>query len=1489
MSHQIIDLINNIKYKKQIISNLQDDINSIKSYDVYINLIEFIAKIDDYIPQQVQLKNLSDLNTLLNKVYSINDRIKNVEHSLLIYEKYQFDVSLSIRELIANSSDAYYTEGVERLPETNIINITLEPKKFIISDTGSGMNLHDIAFYLLSPDRSKNTNAIISTGKEGVTGKFGQGFFSIFNYLQNHNDYIELNTKQKNNEEYKLRFTKNKNDIVFSIKLGSKITNNGTIIEVSSSRINDINITDVIKKYFKYSYRSKILINGKDIGQQFVDDGICLTLRNKACRTSTLNTINGAHNIHITVNGVLVVSIKVPSGFNVYENIIFDFPSNSLLGADRSSISSFDKNKAKEFVQSILKYTIDHKDVKLLNSVYPLTQSEQFDLPYLDSIITSTQLIVPGFDEVGYISLVDSQPAELINKQLYKNVNQNKKYDVYYKCNTNDKRIFNIIAIDNNTNVYTSINTKTFLMYNIINEIIRNRISANDPLQYNLIKNEENANEEPTYETNEILYEQYMEYKKPDNVKYSINDHYTYIKKIIKKIDNSQHTDMLVEYLTRTFTKKYVPKKETVLFDKFNEFISCCKIILKVSHIVKPDQKMMYERLIIRIMYDVFTDSTMIYKNILLLEKIFTYVIVDLNDNLLESFPTLYFIYYGSQDTNDKKETQDEPLFKDYIDKSPTKENYYINVMYKYVGLNLYDHSRYNNTNWWSDIWSIRMEAYWEHAGFLYNEKYFDHADNVYRILEMYELITTSYVIPFFPPPITRHKDATAEVYIPEKYRNNPTQLFPNTNYKKWLEFLTCKLIDDKCEIYKINIIKTADLFIANNNNNREKYNSNTFNDAKKALGSLEDLWKFINIYELITEYSIPILYPLIYGTDKIVPIPVKQQNIYEFNMVNTYEDPIVKHMISADPAKNKAIYIKSIISQTQDPLMWVRELIKNSIEAKADNIQFNIIEDAYNASINVEIIDNGNGIHVSTDPKLDKLYAFYIPKTPTKEKTTDDINFGWGLFTSFRFFNEIIIESSDGDTRIGKVKIKKIIDEKTGDLKVEHGIIRDLNQLKFKGTKITGIHNITKSYKSSILTEIKIACMQYIGNSNNITFNFNGEPLNTTDSELSAENMIYANNDVMLYKIAHQGIYLNGKFQFGKETISKYLEWTSGIVSEKLRKMIYGISINVIGRYAQNANRSAFIDEVINTKIVDTIKQGLVTAFAHEFTVTPSFLKLSYDEYYEFRFPKENTTSTKTLVSTDLTEVEFNSIILSSKIHKDDSFYDIKNKIKTYLQATSILNKSGKYISDKKNKFEIDNFTDKFKDYPIELIKQFYVKISEQKSSVEYQREKIDIIKQENPNVQITPHSVKITEHTITDTLMFDKTRYIKLNNLVKTLCSEHLQISVELEFYIDYNSSLAQADTGQTNNTPRIIQINQATDFFKKIMNYETITKNVFTILLNTICHELVHTEEPEGSIVVETTTHDIGFMYKLQEKLEKFVNITENAFETYRNMME
>lgn len=217
-------------------------------------------------------------------------------------------------QVIANSLDARPQEQEGEYT----IKVSLEWRKFELTDKGNGMGLEDILNLLIIPF-SSNKNRFEDIGRHGV------GFLSTFNYcLSNPNVKIIVETRN-GAEGYEVKFYSENGKVEgLRMQLKKLMTNNpkGTKIEVRKKEFDKIAMFSYLADHFRGipSYKAKIILNrvfvNDDKENKWYSVPVELDMQNKkitqrvGVRFRSLNSKEEGRsllsNISLTSQGVLV-------------------------------------------------------------------------------------------------------------------------------------------------------------------------------------------------------------------------------------------------------------------------------------------------------------------------------------------------------------------------------------------------------------------------------------------------------------------------------------------------------------------------------------------------------------------------------------------------------------------------------------------------------------------------------------------------------------------------------------------------------------------------------------------------------------------------------------------------------------------------------------------------------------------------------------------------------------------------------------------------------------------------------------------------------------------------------------------------------------------------------------------------------------------------------------------------------------------------------
>lgn len=393
------------------------------------SLADFIARMTDFAPadisdnvrlMQLEQKFLQDNRSAAK----LQKRRHHYDSKLKDFISSQFDTPYSIREVIANAIDAYYKKS--SLISTDVsskkISVTTDKdkKKIIITDQGQGMTLKDIAAYLLIPVRSSNSIFLTGQNTAGTTGRFGQGFFSILSMLQTSNDRIIVHTKSEGHPGYRIVFKKKDGAIIFDIEEIKDDTIKGTRISIQSDYLDKQNLNhiekNIVKKYFSYNGRSVIEMNHVRVNNSNHFKRISLGHKPEDINNGYIlidkRPSQGEGTLALTVNGILISEYKV-KGKHIPKTLVIDFPSDTTLTQDRSTMNFYDlKNKA--IVIQAIKTLVKHKQIPALNALFPILGEYRFDLikTVRQNLLTEENVFFPYFEGIEDIEDIPLKAKE---------------------------------------------------------------------------------------------------------------------------------------------------------------------------------------------------------------------------------------------------------------------------------------------------------------------------------------------------------------------------------------------------------------------------------------------------------------------------------------------------------------------------------------------------------------------------------------------------------------------------------------------------------------------------------------------------------------------------------------------------------------------------------------------------------------------------------------------------------------------------------------------------------------------------------------------------------------------------------------------------------------------------------------------------------------------------------------------------------------------
>ncbi len=289
-------------------------------------------------------------------------------------------------------------------------------------------------------------------------------------------------------------------------------------------------------------------------------------------------------------------------------------------------------------------------------------------------------------------------------------------------------------------------------------------------------------------------------------------------------------------------------------------------------------------------------------------------------------------------------------------------------------------------------------------------------------------------------------------------------------------------------------------------------------------------------------------------------------------------EHPKVKEILGGSHEdRTKELYLA--MHQHPSSTAWIKELVKNSSEAGAKKIALDFSVDPA-GHLMMNFTDDGIGVASGS------MHAFFIPKFSTKEKASGDINFGWGFFTLFQFFDEVVVESSPDGTHRSLVHLK-LADGKIQIQEATDGPMLGLPP-GAKGTRISGRVN-----HASDPTELA-AIVGHLADStgglrhlavdlNGKSFEFRGEGPFPETGLLAREAFheryrdgTLGNGHIEVYQSTKPGVYYGD--QLFSDDLSK---WIPDSLPASIRAgLVKTLAIRLDAKLQQNAGRTGFLNQ---------------------------------------------------------------------------------------------------------------------------------------------------------------------------------------------------------------------------------------------------------------------------------------------------------------------
>ncbi len=928
----------------------------------FINFGKMINAQDEPIRSIVDLKERMD-KTVIDPLMPPRNKL-----GLRMLSKHQVESGQCIRELVANAGDAYVhlsnkkpnTIDISEIPE-----VVITSKEFALQgeirivDQGVGMTLDDIVRYLLTPHRSKNRMIIDqSQAAQGVTGRFGHGFFSNISLLTKDGDSIVIKTRSGNDQciELKIYFLEGE----YWLDLSEAECEPGTEVRVLSSLLaktaTQDPLTDILDKSVKAKFQfnkkykvsvNAVLANPHSIHNSIDIDGTKITTFDEPASEE------GAGTVFIVVNGVVIQEKKI-KGINIFTKMVIEMPEDTPLTSDRSTIDLKSQVAQKNFIKIIDRVIMldehQHKE-KVFNSLYNyLKDSSQEDFSFIDDWVPKKKLvgILPAIGSFQYIQAVGDASVtseKLIHPDVFGTVAD---VDDLTKRFGKEKNFLLPVKLQAGHTLTHPIETHVVNMFTF--SLVPASTTVRDPL------------------LRQVLSEQGKD-----------------IALLNSKIDNNWHTETVPCYEEERGRDRSIQEISFACFERF----------IRESERASAD-------------YDSFSNDPGYQHNVR--------IVIDRFNQFLNAF---------DHEDIDKKEVHEFAsdvfvpnmtpeyiiinfnVIRAFLKKHKVSFKVFFDVYkrFKELGINLS-----NNRGMAEHIALVLMSE-----NFLEKKKHYPSSELFKYIGGKNKRSLPEY---FFKERISYYEDSFVEAFNenPKIAKNNVALGFENIvcrinvnpkdskeYYKKCIEMM--KVLFYECQ---------KDYFLM------EKINIElmTLRKIPSSEGSAAEKIETMLRYIVKDGGLIPYLKALLDSINGETTLAKKIDFPVFYSMQPIEENAKVIEAMGRDKELINKEY-KVACRQNPDPRAFVHELLKNSKEAYATEIDIDFGEDS-SGDLVMRVKDNGKGVSTM------KQSSLYVPQLNDKIPGDGDMNFGWGFFTLFQQFDEIVIESKSSDSEMIRIFLKK-------------------------------------------------------------------------------------------------------------------------------------------------------------------------------------------------------------------------------------------------------------------------------------------------------------------------------------------------------------------------------------------------------------------------------------------------------------------------------
>jgi len=637
---------------------------------------------------------------------------------------------------------------------------------------------------------------------------------------------------------------------------------------------------------------------------------------------------------------------------------------------------------------------------------------------------------------------------------------------------------------------------------------------------------------------------------------------------------------------------------------------------------------------------------------------------------------------------------------------------------------------------------------------------------------------------------------------------------------------------------------------------------------------NLSDIYVDFQKNGMVTSENLSILYPVFYG-NSVAPL-LSDRPFLDAALASSlvfrpiFEDPKVKEIMGKTPQDINGEYTLAM-GQNGFSFAWMKELGKNAQEAGALAYDFSLYTEGplENQRIFIEFSDDGVGV------REDNMHVFFIPSFTTKEGKNDDINFGWGFFTLFAYFDEVIVTSvQEGEATASVVYLRKKVD---GTLELARTKQDTSSLIGRHGTKIIARRNRkVESPMEFALLKANYLLANYGGSEVKVTWN--QELIESFAVDMSKATYLGKDYPSLLgagvfdiFMSSQRGVFYKNRVH--QTELDAYLDFLPSFMRTLEKQMTHPLGINMKGVLAQNANRTAFkAEKELIPLFSEKLQEVLPQAFAYEFSMNPKFFGLSYDYFYEFRFPSMvKNPSLEGWVRLD-SEKALRDLVFQLPIAPNCfSHVELHNEIGKYLRE--------QHVTDDRNEFSADSVFDPEGLLPhikkkcgseaiVPLLKKFSEEIQ---GKIERQKRQHMMAAFSSPDKKtLIEHPEFDVDHIPVD-LSSRAQSLRKISTFTQGLIQDVFNKNIKIHYCYLANGAKAHTQRGASRLVLNLMN-NKVTDQLET-MTVDTFSLDALGELLNTVTHEMVHIEE-----LPNEPTHDANFMRKQQVFLERLLLVTD-----------